>query len=81
MPMAVTERTQVLLSVEQRKRLEREAARRGISVGALIREAIDAYTVPRRRPRSEALEALLGLDAPAPSWDQMKAEIIRGATR
>lgn len=37
-----SERLQVLLSPTQRRRLEREAKRRGMSVGALIREAIDA---------------------------------------
>ena len=36
-----TERLQVLMSKEQRRRLEAEAKRRHSSVGALIREAID----------------------------------------
>jgi predicted transcriptional regulator len=37
-----SERLQVLLSKEQRRRLEAEAKRRHSSVGALIREAIDS---------------------------------------
>jgi hypothetical protein len=37
-----TERLQVLMSKEQRRSLEAEARRRRSSVGALIREAIDA---------------------------------------
>jgi len=36
------QRIQVLLSIDQRRRLEAEARRRGVSVGSLIREAVDA---------------------------------------
>ncbi len=38
----LTERLQLLLTRAQRRRLEAEARRRGISVGALVREALDA---------------------------------------
>ncbi len=38
----LSERMQILLSQEQRQRLEEEAKRRGASVGSLVREAIDA---------------------------------------
>lgn len=37
-----SERLQILLSREQRRRLEAEAKRRRASVGSLVREAIDA---------------------------------------
>jgi hypothetical protein len=67
------------LTPEQRTRLERLAARRGVSVGAVIREAVDAYTGPRTRTRGEALDALLALEAPVADWDTMKAEILAGA--
>ena len=49
-------------------------------MGSLIREAIDAYTVPASRSRREAAASLLSLDAPVGDWDQMKEEIQRGAT-
>jgi len=75
-----TERTQVLLSREQRERLERIAAREGRSVGSLIREAIASYAAGGPRSRQEAAEALIGLELPAADWEQMKAEIISGAT-
>jgi len=39
----LNERLQVLVSAEQRRRLESEARRRGTSVGSLIREAVDAH--------------------------------------
>ncbi len=38
----LTERLHVLVSRAQRHRLEAEAKRRGMSVGAVIREAVDA---------------------------------------
>lgn len=53
----LTERLQILLSRAQRHRLEAEAKRRRISVGALIREAVDSrlHTVPvERRLRAVA---------------------------
>lgn len=74
-----TERTQVLLTPEQRARLERIAARENRSMGAVVRDAIDAYTLPRARPPQEALRSLFGHHAPVADWEVMKAEIERGA--
>lgn len=74
-----SERTQVLLAPEQRARLERIASRERRSVGAVIRDAIDAYTLPRARSREEALRSLLSQNAPVADWEVMKAEIERGA--
>ena len=76
----LSERTQVLLSPAQRRRLERLAEERQISMGALIREAIDSYTVPAGRSRRDAAELLYSLDAPVGDWEVMKEEIQRGAT-
>ncbi len=49
---------QVLLTPEQRKRLEAEARRRGVSVGALIREAVDRClgTPTRSEPQRAVAE-------------------------
>lgn len=74
-----SERTQVLLTPAQRARLERIASREGRSLGAVIRDAIDAYTLPRARPRHEALRSLVQLEAPVDDWERMKAEIAQGA--
>ena len=38
----LNERLQILLSAEQRRRLEDEARRRDVSVASLVREAVDA---------------------------------------
>ena len=37
-----SERIQILITREQRRKLESEAARRGASVASLVREAVDA---------------------------------------
>jgi hypothetical protein len=74
-----SERMQVLLTPEQRARLERLAARQGRSIGALVRDAVDAYTAPRAQPPAQAAEALFALQAPVDEWERMKAEIARGA--
>ncbi|MBI4730018.1 MAG: ribbon-helix-helix protein, CopG family [Acidobacteria bacterium] len=74
-----TERTQVLLSPEQRRALERLAKRRKASVGAVVRDAIEAYLTPGAGSRSKALEALLAIEAPVADWEIMKAEIEQGA--
>ena len=74
-----TERTQVLLTRDQRLRLERRAAEERRSVGALIREAVDAYVGSPTRSRAEAASRLMQLDAPVGDWEAMKQEILRGA--
>jgi hypothetical protein len=74
-----SERTQVLLTPSQRQRLARIAAREGRSLGAVIRDAIDAYTLTRTRPRHEAVQSLFAQNAPVADWEVMKAEIERGA--
>jgi predicted DNA-binding protein len=77
----LTERTQVLLTPGQRARLERLAERRGVSVGAVVREAIEAYTATDPASREAAFDALVELEAPVGEWDEMKDEILRGADR
>lgn len=58
----LNERLQILVTAEQRRRLEREARDRGVSVGSLIRDAIDAryggYSVEERRAAVEAIRAM-----------------------
>ena len=71
-----TERLQVLIEPEQRERLERTAASRGVSVAALVRDAIDVVFPPRDAPRSRAAAAILAvepMDLPAP--DGLRAEL------
>jgi len=74
-----SERTQVLLTPDQRLRLERIATREGRSLGAVIRDAVDAYTLPRARSPHEVLRSIFALNAPVAEWEQMKQETIEGA--
>ena len=57
------ERLQVLIGVEQRQRLEREAAARGTSVATLVREAIDLTFPPSHHRKSAAALTILGANS------------------
>lgn len=67
------ERLQILVSREQRRRLEAEARRTGSSVGALVREAIDARVgataVDARLAAVDAIAALSGTYLPPDELD------------
>jgi hypothetical protein len=53
-----SERLQILLSPDQRRRWEAEAKRRGTSVASLIREAVDRDLGTDRPARAEAVDAI-----------------------
>jgi predicted DNA-binding protein len=74
-----SERMQILLSPSQRRRLEAEAKRRGMSVAAVVREAIDARveTVPPDRRRA-AMERLRGRHVPFVPLRKLEALIDEG---
>ena len=77
-----SERTQVLLSPEQLRRVKRLARQQRRSVGAVIREAVDSYTLPSQEgdARRAAIERLLALEAaPVDDWEVMKAQILAGS--
>jgi hypothetical protein len=70
------ERLQILIDVEQRERLEREAAARGMSVGALVRNAIDLAYPPSRVRRSTAAAAILEADSmEVPEVDELLRDL------
>lgn len=53
------ERMQILITAEQRRRLQAEAKRRGTSVASLIREAVDAqFGAVTPADRLQALEGI-----------------------
>ena len=55
----ITERVQILLTPQQKRRLEDEARRQSRSVASLVREAIDARFSPiGREERLAAVEAI-----------------------
>jgi len=59
----LNERLQILVSPDQRRRLEDEARRRRTSVASLIRQAIDAqFGAVAPEDRLRALEAIRAID-------------------
>jgi hypothetical protein len=72
-----SERTQVLLSPEQLARLKGIAARQGKSVGAVIRDAVDAFTGSPPASRERAIRSILSMQAPVEDWAVMKEQIQR----
>lgn len=73
----LTERLQILVSPQQKRRLEAEAKTRGKSVGELVREAIDKRygSDPTRAERMAAVERMLS----GPSIPFMTPEEINRA--
>jgi len=69
----LSERLQILVSTEQRQRLEAEAARRGTSVAALVREAVDArYGTVTRVERERAVADIGAMRGTYRSPDQLE---------
>lgn len=76
------QRLEIRLTQEEYERLKECADTRGVSMGQLVREAIDreygAGRDEREHEKQRALDALFAIEAPVDDWPQMKAEIERG---
>lgn len=80
----MTVRLQVLIDTTQRERLEQESAARGVSVGSLVRTAIDLAYPPVAPERARAAAIILGADPSAsPDLDALLTELeeLRGSRR
>jgi Ribbon-helix-helix protein, copG family len=76
MPL-LNRRTQLLLDDELHRRLREAAAERGISLGALIREAIDEKLSRAQDDRAKAIDELLATEPmPVEDWPIMKRRMI-----
>ena len=72
-------RIQFLASREQYRLLQEEAARRGTSLGAAIRRAVDeVYARRAKAARLRAARRLVRGRLPVADWPQMEEEIIQG---
>lgn len=72
----LTERLQILLDGERRRRLELEADARGTSVAALIREAIDLVYPSTADERRAAAELILTAEPmELPDGEGLRAEL------
>ncbi len=75
----LTRRTQLLLDDDLHERLRRIAHERGVSLGALIREAISEKLSRVQDARAQAFKRLLEAEPmPVDDWPVMKQEIIEG---
>jgi predicted DNA-binding protein len=75
----LTRRTQLLLDDDLHRRLRETAEQRGISIGALIREAIDEKLSSVQDARAAAIDKLLAAEPmPVDDWPVMKQEIVEG---
>lgn len=73
--MELSKKTTILLSPELHRRLSRIAAREGVSLGALVREAcVEHYGLASTASRTEAVAALAALRLPVASTRRMKQE-------
>ncbi|HSZ12923.1 MAG TPA: CopG family transcriptional regulator [Solirubrobacteraceae bacterium] len=73
---SLTHRTQLLLDDDLHHRLRESAEQRGISMGALIREALAEKLARANDERSEAFARLLAAEPmPVDDWPVMKQEI------
>ncbi len=73
-----TERLEVRLSPVHYEILHKEATQRGVSMGRLVREAVEEKYGNLRTQRIEAVRKLALLNAPVADWEQMKREIEQG---
>jgi plasmid stability protein len=75
----LTHRTQLLLDDDLHRRLRESAAERGISMGALIREALDEKLSEVQDARAEAIDRLLAAEPmPVDDWPVMKKQMLEG---
>lgn len=73
--MELSKKTTILFSPELHRRLSRLAARRGVSLGELVREACEArYGVMGGTAQLDAVGALAALALPVADPGQMKRE-------
>lgn len=74
---ALNRRTQLLLDDDLHRRLRETAEQRGISMGALIREAIDEKLASTQDARARAIDELLASEPmPVEDWPIMKRQMI-----
>jgi len=79
--MSLAKRTQVLLEKEQYKQLEQLAKQKRVSVGALIREAIEKVYHIGKKGKIQAVEKIAAMNLPVDDWEKMEKEIVEGAVK
>ncbi len=72
---ALTERLEVRVDGSTMRRLRAAAARRGVSVGQVVREAVGQSLIDDRAGRRLAAEALFAVGASVADWPDMERDI------
>jgi len=73
----LTRRVQILLSRQQHERLEALARARDVSVGELIRRAVEeTYVAATPDERVDAVKRMAALRLPVADWEQMERESV-----
>lgn len=76
---SLTHRTQLLLDDDLHRRLRETAAQRGMSMGALIREALDEKLSQVQSDRARAIDKLLAAEPmPVDDWPVLKEQMLEG---
>jgi hypothetical protein len=76
MCMSLDRRLQILLDEERHRRITTAARERGVSVAAVVREAIDrGLTNPDAQRRAAGLRLLDAPDMPVPEPSELRAEL------
>jgi hypothetical protein len=73
--MGRTHRAQILMEAEEYRRLRAIARARGVSVGALVRDAVREKYLDGGPDRAAALRRLIEPVDPAVDWPDLKAEL------
>jgi hypothetical protein len=81
MHMSLDHRLQILLDDERHRRIASLAAERGVSIGSVVREAIDRGLASPQTRRQAAAERLLGapeMDVPDMAGLREELDALRG---
>ncbi|NPV29495.1 MAG: ribbon-helix-helix protein, CopG family [Firmicutes bacterium] len=80
--VGLTKKVMVLFDPEQYERVREEARQKGITVGALIRQAVARELarreLPGRKGRLEAARRLVGAQEEVLEWDELERLLERG---
>lgn len=77
-------RLQILIDDDRHERINAEAVRRGVSVGRVVREAIDRSLPPRQSAKRESANAILRarpMEVPDPASLREELDRARGERR
>ncbi|MDI6688936.1 MAG: ribbon-helix-helix protein, CopG family [Actinomycetota bacterium] len=80
--MSLTKKAMILFEPEQYRKLEEKAKLRGVSVAALIREAVEKTVLAEdevsKKVRMQAAQRIISAQEKLPTWEEIEELIARG---